>query len=41
MIVDIDSGNSQLVTSRDGGKMLFYFTDNEVFGFVNTMETLT
>lgn len=31
MIVDIDSGNSQLVTNRDGDKMLFYFTGKEAF----------
>lgn len=31
MVVDIDSGNSQIVTNRDGDKMLFYFTGKEVY----------
>ena len=31
MIVDIDFGNSQIVTNRDGGKMLFYFTGKKVY----------
>ena len=31
MVVDIDSGNSQIVTRRDGAKMLFYFTGKEVY----------
>lgn len=30
-VVDIDSGNSQIVTNRDGDKMLFYFTGKEIY----------
>lgn len=31
MVIDIDSGNSQIVTNRDGDKMLFYFTGKEIY----------
>lgn len=31
MVVDIDSGNSQIATNRYGDKMLFYFTGKEVY----------
>lgn len=31
MVVDVNSGNSQIVTRRDGAKMLFYFTGKEVY----------
>lgn len=33
MVVDIDCGNSQIVTNRDGDKTLFYFTGKEVYRF--------
>lgn len=31
MIVDIDSGNSQLVTNRFGDKFLFYFDGKNIY----------
>lgn len=31
MVVDIDSGNSQLVTNRFGDKFLFYFDGKNIY----------